>query len=278
MNKRRLLARIVVYVLSVVLVFWAAPVVVSSSATRGNPSATISPQNHVFPSAVVGYGQQAAQVFTITNTGDMNLFAVPGGGWSGHFTGDGWGFRELIRPGESLALDLRPNTSLPVGTHTGELIGLFLPASDWGELDRIEEGAGRLFHSAIANYLGITLEILDAWSDAEWNAFWDESAGFYNSPIGRQWEESNEAYWRSVGQIELRAALSFTVTAPTAAPDTAPNSAPPADDTAAEPNYNQPLAVIDAPDDDVNGQPPHTQAGDINDSPLNPNLNPPTGR
>ena len=254
MNRYRLFAKVTVYLLSVALVLGVAPV----AAAAANPSATISPANHVFPSAVVGYDEQPVQTFTITNTGDVNLYALPGG-WSGEFTGEGWGFRELIRPGESLTFDLRPNTNLPVGAHTGEYFIEFIPASDLDELDRIIESGHRLFTYAIASYLRIAPETVDAWGDAEWYAFWDESVGFYNSPIYRQWEEAIEAYWLSVGRILLRGTLSFTVTA---APIADPGGA------TSEPNYNPPPTDI---------LPAGDSASEDNVI-VNPNLNPPTGR
>ena len=215
MNRNRLFARVVAYTLPVVLVLGVVPVAGASS-----PSATISPENHVFPSAVVGYGEQAAQVFTITNTGDVDLRSIPGDtGWSasiaGGFDGDlldgDWNH---IKPGQSLTFYLRPGTNLPVGTHTGEFIGRFLPALDRNELDRIQEEHKRRYFAYIAIYLGITTETLDNWSEAEWESFWSgRSGGFYNSPTGRQWDETQRAYWLSVGRIELRAPFSFTVTA-----------------------------------------------------------------
>ena len=211
MSKRRLLARIVVYVLSVALVFGVSPLGVVSSAASGNPSATISPQNHVFPPAVVGYGEQAARVFTITNTGDVNLYLF-GAAWTGNFRVDSGYDIALIKPGESPTFNLRPNPNLPVGTHTGEYTGWFLPPLDSNERHRIVEAADRLHRSAIANYLGIASETVYAWSSTEWDAFLSEhDADFRNSPEHMRWVEEDDVFWRSAGRIELRAAFSFTV-------------------------------------------------------------------
>ena len=213
MNKRRLFARVVTYVLPVALVFGMAPVAAAEQAATertvtANPSATISPQNHVFPSAVVGYGEQAVQVFTITNTGDVNLHCL-GGGWPvGFGNRSGHVFGGIIRPGESITFDLYPRANSPVGTHIGEHFRKFIPASDENEFSRILNDAYMLQRSYIAKYLGITLEALDAWDAAEWNAFWGE---YFNSPIGRQWEETRVEYLRSAGLIEIRATFSFTV-------------------------------------------------------------------
>ena len=270
MNRYRLLAKVMALVLLVVLVLGAVPVAVAAA----NPVATISPASHVFPSAVVGYDEQPAQTLTITNTGDVNLYPLIGSGWSGPFTGDGWSYGAFIKPGESLTFDLRPDTNLPVGTHTGGFMGWFVPASDLDELDRIHEGVNNLFRSYVARYLGVAQETVDSWSNAELDAFWIEHGdSFSNSPIDSQWDASQNSYWRSAGRIELRAALSFTVTAtpPIAVPD---------DDTSENIAHHQheDTATTATPGDDVGDNTEHCQYDDINENSLNINLNPPTGR
>ena len=287
MNRRRLFAKVMALVLSVVLVFG----VVSVAAAAANPSATISPANHVFPSAVVGYGEQAAQVFTITNTGDVNLWPA-GFGWTGDkFRGEGpygevYHDREgVIQPGQSRTFTLRPDTNLPIGTHIGEFTGWFWGATDLNERHRIlneqqrfEEGESRLLNSYIAMYLRVARETLDAWGDAEWEAFWVDDwrrgdGGFFNSPEGRQWEAARVEYWRSLGRIEVRATFSFTVTAtpPIAVPDDD------ASENIAHQQYDD-TATTATPDDDVGGETDHDQYDDINEDSFNINLNPPTGR
>ncbi|MCL2856796.1 MAG: hypothetical protein FWE19_03610 [Oscillospiraceae bacterium] len=88
----------------------------------------ITPQNHVFPPARVGYGEQAAQIFTITNIGavplwvseetaDMNFF----------YSSAGNGNTNPVAPGGTFVARVNPVVGLPVGTHTAEFLTRFSP-------------------------------------------------------------------------------------------------------------------------------------------------------
>ncbi|GHT37424.1 hypothetical protein FACS189435_2410 [Bacteroidia bacterium] len=82
-------------------------------------TATISPQT--FPAATVGYGVQAEQVFTITNTGTGDLTTVQASLSTSDFEISTALSSATISAGNTATVSVRPTAGLAVGTHTGTL-------------------------------------------------------------------------------------------------------------------------------------------------------------
>jgi len=104
----------------------------------GTAALTITPQDHIFPSARVGYGEQAAQTFTIANTGDVRLRIHSMVPLKGVFTWEeisGFSADSSIQPGETLVLQMRPPTGLDVGTHQDKVQINVVHAASYEESD-----------------------------------------------------------------------------------------------------------------------------------------------
>ncbi|GHT36776.1 hypothetical protein FACS189435_0410 [Bacteroidia bacterium] len=82
-------------------------------------TATISPET--FPAATVGYGVQAEQVFTITNTGTGDLTTVQASLSTSDFEISTALSSATISAGNTATVSVRPTAGLAVGTHTGTL-------------------------------------------------------------------------------------------------------------------------------------------------------------
>ncbi|GHV51256.1 hypothetical protein FACS1894181_12850 [Bacteroidia bacterium] len=82
-------------------------------------TATISPET--FPAATVGYGAQAEQVFTITNTGTGDLANVQASLSTSDFEISTALSSATISAGSTATVSVQPKTGLAVGTHTGTL-------------------------------------------------------------------------------------------------------------------------------------------------------------
>ncbi|GHV50496.1 hypothetical protein FACS1894181_11120 [Bacteroidia bacterium] len=101
------------------------PSAASNSVTPFVPltyTATISPET--FPAATVGYGAQAEQVFTITNTGTGDLTTVQASLSTSDFeisTALSSATINAGGTGNTATVSVRPTAGLAVGTHTGTL-------------------------------------------------------------------------------------------------------------------------------------------------------------
>ena len=97
-------------------------VTVTATGAAGTASATITPQSHIFPSAQVGYGEQAAQTFTITNTGDVALW-INWWSYNSYLVDittpflDDYIDGHTINPGQIFRFSSRPRLGLEVGRH-----------------------------------------------------------------------------------------------------------------------------------------------------------------
>jgi len=116
---------------------------------KNTASATISPQIHVFPSAAVGYGKQAAQTFTITNTGDVRLWHADSrgaiSGWFNFELDDSCVYEingfSFIDPGETCSFSVSPGQRLDLGVHHGSVTRWFIPAASFEEFSEIIGGS-----------------------------------------------------------------------------------------------------------------------------------------
>ena len=121
----------------------------NSHTPTNTASATISPQIHVFPSAAVGYGKQAAQTFTITNTGDVRLWHADSrgaiSGWFNFELDDSCVYEingfSFIDPGETCSFSVSPGQRLDLGVHHGSVTRWFIPAASFEEFSEIIGGS-----------------------------------------------------------------------------------------------------------------------------------------
>ena len=87
-------------------------------------TATVDPTSKTFTAAEVGYSEQTAQVFTITNTGTgnlTNLNAALGNGSSSNFEISSALSGDSITSGNTATVSVRPVTGLSAGTYTDTL-------------------------------------------------------------------------------------------------------------------------------------------------------------
>ena len=201
--------------LAFALVIILAPLTVfvsgAYSENIGTASATISPQNHTFPSAVVGYDEQTAQTFTITNTGNVVLWHY---GSTGHqaFEQSWFECGSFIAPGETLEFWMRPFNGLGVGSYEHSTSNQFIPAVSREEFDEIVSTHPELERDGyFAEFLGVEQEIIDDWSHYDNNNFWNEhGSDFWNSPASHRFQRDSQA-WRDRYVIEVFAIVSFIV-------------------------------------------------------------------
>ena len=86
-------------------------------------TATINPENHIFPTSLIGYNNVATQVFTITNTGTGKIT-----GLSASFINNVENFEisealsgNEIEPGETVTISVRPKNGLVAHTYADVL-------------------------------------------------------------------------------------------------------------------------------------------------------------
>jgi len=182
---------------------------VSAGSASGAASASISPQGHTFPSAQVGYGVQAVQMFTVTNTGAVRLYAA---GWGRNYfeiieLDDFFGNR-YIEPGESFRFNVRPRLGLNTGGYECEVQFYFTPAASYEDLRHILDTVPNI-HDYVAEFLSITRTEVDAWGDNEWDDFWNGR--------GAEWDGSlrylaDYEDWMLNHRVIVSAEVAFTVT------------------------------------------------------------------
>jgi hypothetical protein len=85
-------------------------------------TSSISPDSHTFTAATAGYGQQAAQVFTVTNTGTGTITSLSASlGATSDFEISAALSPATINAGNTATVSVRPKTGLAAGNHTGTL-------------------------------------------------------------------------------------------------------------------------------------------------------------